>query len=538
MKVLFCLISVLLSAELTAASLPDNMYFRAMNDEMQRSKKELRIDGAAKPFFIVYKMEHSQIQNLEAQFGAPLPKNNMQRDFLSSLVYLYAGDEKENSSGFYSNLGDLFLPWRANIGKSYDAIRRTLWKMTNEEYIKANALYEKKVTYKKQKKIAEDLPDFSFTPKASYVEELPEFTERDEQQSQQLLNEITSLWPIVENVEDMSASFFRVQRNKYFLDSEGDFYVFAQQGEAIALRLTYRAANGHVIVKKKNIHLDYHAPLDGEKVKREVLQFLQEVKEQQNFKIAQAYIGPVLLKPQATGHFFSGTFLREMKNTKPFLTDKASNGADESAGLFKDRLGLRVISPLFDVYDKPLEKKYDGQELAGFMPIDDEGVASRELTIVKNGNLQVLPGSRSLMKGEKQSNGHAQIPKIFRFSPRAALTNVFFIPQNPVTAQDLESDFIEKCKKQQMPYCYILPDFSNGEGFLQRIYTQDGRKEWVWGEVSGLDVRSLRSISAAADDLQVYDKGKNIIAPSVIVEEATIMPTSHKPPRKPFVPAP
>ena len=74
--------------------------------------------------------------------------------------------------------------------------------------------------------------------------------------------------------------------------------------------------------------------------------------------------------------------------------------------------------------------------------------------------------------------------------------------------------------------------------YVMKFYPQDGRKEWVLGNVSGADLRSLRSISAAADDLQVWQSGGNVVAPSIILEELTIDPSSAKPPRKPFVPFP
>lgn len=534
MKYIVTLAVLCAALALPAQKMPDHLYLRAMHDEMQRTQKELRMEGGPKPFFIVYRLIQTEKQHLSSHFGQAVLNNLQEPQYLQADVYLYAGTAQKNSSGFTTDRSgsDLGVSYEVNVPKSYDGIRRALWRITNAQYLSAATLYEKKEAYKKQKNLEGEDPDFSYAPKTAYVEEIPAFTYRDETQYQQLLNEITSLRPEIKQLEKLVAEFSRSQQEIYFLDSEGDFAVYPEQTEFIRVLLTYRSKHGHVIEEKETFALDFNAPLDKEKLMQQVRAFYQVAAQRQNFEMAQSYIGPVLLRAQGAGRYFNRTFVNAMANTKPLLS---SDLLPASVSPFKDRMGLRVISPLFDVYDRPFAKEYNGQKLSNFTPIDAEGVKPQELQLVKNGKLAALPTIRSLIKDQKQSNGHA---RSVSYAPRAALTNVFFIPKKTLSVAELERLFLEKCKEQEMEYCYIMDEKADGNILLERVYPQDGRKEWVLGNVSGADLRSLRSISAAADDLQVWQSGGNVVAPSIILEELTIDPISAKPSRKPFVPFP
>ena len=93
----------------------------------------------------------------------------------------------------------------------------------------------------------------------------------------------------------------------------------------------------------------------------------------------------------------------------------------------------------------PQLREYDGRTLPAFMPLDDEGVESQELQLVQSGKLLALPTIRSLVKGQKQSNGHARMSS--RTLPRAVLTNVFFTPKTSLTQEELEQKLLDRCRE-------------------------------------------------------------------------------------------
>ena len=179
---------------------------------------------------------------------------------------------------------------------------------------------------------------------------------------------------------------------------------------------------------------------------------MQQIAQQRSAKKAEPYIGPVLFMPEAAAGFFQQLFVNNIRHSKPLLS--AGSETDASAGIFKDKLNMRVISPMFEVFDRPQMRQYQGVPLAGFMPVDGEGVQAQELHLVENGKLKNLPTIRSLIKGQTRSNGHARSANTY---PRANVTNVFFEPTRAVSAKLLEEKLLQRCRELGLEYGYIFP---------------------------------------------------------------------------------
>ena len=76
MKKAIVLFFSFLSIAVWAGNLPDHMYFQAMNDEMQRTQKELRIKGSSVPFFTVYKLTDVFRHQVSSSLGRLCRKKN------------------------------------------------------------------------------------------------------------------------------------------------------------------------------------------------------------------------------------------------------------------------------------------------------------------------------------------------------------------------------------------------------------------------------------------------------------------------------
>ena len=125
--------------------------------------------------------------------------------------------------------------------------------------------------------------------------------------------------------------------------------------------------------------------------------------------------------------------------------------------------------------------------------------------------------------------------------------------QQPVSAEELEQQLLEKCKALELEYCYILPSFpTNGAAIpaAQRVYTKDGHKETVYGlKLADLTPRALRDIMAAGNDPEILQTvlpssvkqtvpTQSIITPSLLLEELELVPDDAKPDKPPFVSKP
>ena len=542
---LFCL--TLLALPLGAEALPDNMYFRAMHDEMQRTRKELRMKGGARPYFAAYKVIFSTTQSFTAQFGVPYAAPKQAQSGLEAMAYVYAGNAKNNSSGFVNNVYYYRPATSLSVPVSYDGLRRILWRLTDNAYAAAGDSYEKKMAYKRQKNLTDDQPDFSAASRAFYVRDITQFEPLDEQYGQKLVQELSAMGKETAYLESFSASLQISQQDIYFLDSENDFYQYSQPLCSLTLTAALRTKEGY-----QENQTEYTPFLCGqmpsvEQWRSKTREFLARLDSMYQAKKAEPYLGPVLLEAEAAGGFFNQLFVRNVNNPKPLLS--AQDETDASTGQFKDKRGLRVISPFFDVYDRPQLKQYQGEPLTAFTPLDDEGVQAQQLQLVQSGKLLTLPAARSLIEGQKQSNGHARMNRWTY--PRAALTNVFFVPQKTLSSSQLEQKLLERCRELGLEYGYIFPYFpviSSGKGelnFAWRIYAKDGRREPVYGlRLENMTTRSLRDILAAGENMKVSEFSSSsflpvaVAAPSILVDEIEILPTQRKPDRAPFVPLP
>ncbi|MBR3604086.1 MAG: hypothetical protein IKL48_05400 [Elusimicrobiaceae bacterium] len=556
MKRVILFLAFLISLSLSAHSLPEHVYFQAMNDELMRTQKQLRVKGSASPFFIAYKLKEEHKHQVSASLGSALPEN-APTNHLSALVYMYTGKAAKNSSGFvpmfqFSNSGREFaVEFAKYVPKSYEAIRRKLWELTDKAYIFASSAYDKKEVYKKRKGLQDELPDFSKAPVSAYRQEIPDF-EPLPADTQAVINQISAQGKKIPYLERFVVRRERVQNRYYFIDSEKDFAQYFVPQDYVHVQALFRGKEGdfHNIFRSYNLSDDPQQQI--KQMQEAASEILAEVEAQhQAVRAKQPYVGPVLFEKKAAVDFFFFFFYPSARHSKSLL--RADDRTDNEAGYFKDRLGMRVMSAFFDVYDKPLLSYKDGIYLSGFMPVDDEGVAAENIQLVKDGKLIALPTMRSPMKGQEKNNGHARAN--YHMFPRAGLTNLLFEAKESLSQEQMQERLLQRCRELELEYCYIIPssfEYWRGKGLpelVQRIYTKDGRKEAVNGlEIEGLSARSLRSILAAGKESYVFgDFSKyemdgaspiSITAPSILVDEIELVPDMKVPDTPPSVDLP
>ena len=129
-----------------AADVPDNMYFRAMQDEMKRSLSQLRVKGSPKPYYLAYRLRYMSNACSSASLGK-LTENDTQPYWsLMAGAVLSAGTPKSDSMGFVNSLSFSYDPEKAyDVPNSYWGIRRAFWKLTDSGYVNALDRFEKKL---------------------------------------------------------------------------------------------------------------------------------------------------------------------------------------------------------------------------------------------------------------------------------------------------------------------------------------------------------------------------------------------------------
>ncbi len=552
---LTCALLGALCGPLCAEKLPDNFYFNAMKDELARTLKQLKRPGIPRPFYAAYKVEHLQEVSAVASLGALYPA--VQSDGqINVFAVLNIGTREHDSLGYANEAyyyDYAYMPRYARVvGKNYHGLRQALWEVTDDAYVFAAETYQQKQAYKRQKNMPQNVPDFMPGKQGHYVEEIPAFKAYDLKELENWVVQLSARGKTQAYLEELEVEISPVQKDTYYLNSLGGFYQRARAGVYVGWKAQLRSKDGYKKSLTRRLWLADINENTFAQLSDKTDEFLQEAQGVYQAKKADTYVGPVLLTSAAAGGFIKAVLVKNLQKINPLLSRKMET--DPAAGKLRDKLNLRVMSNIVDVTDQPFAKEFNGTPLGGFMPVDDEGVAAQELTLVSGGKLRTLPRSgRPVAKGD-QSNGHARMTDLSL--PREMLTNVFITAKNPVPADDLEKQLLAKCRALELEYCYILSAFpamkKNQTDLLsaQKIYTADGHKETVYGlKLSDVTPRSLRDILAAGNDPDVtyiqplayggdFVPEQSVVTPSLLLEELELVPDDKKADKPPFVKKP
>lgn len=502
---------------------------QAMQDEMARAKKDLFIKASPKPHFIGYFLYDEESVEISAALGAL--NHSFKEAAKRVMPDIRVGSNKFDNTGF----GYFRHPY-TYVSGGYDGVRNGLWRMSDIDYKGMLKQYSQKEGFLKQKNITEYYDDFSKTPRLN-VKAKKKNEVFDAARFENLARALSAVGLGYKEFKNFYANITFNDTEKYYLNSEGSSSYQNSINLFIEVTAELQTKDGFEITKTyaKNYASLADAPPDEELLIK-ARAFAARAALFASAKKAESFIGPVWFAGASARDFFNQTFVKQIINTKPYLYPDVDK--DAYAGNFAEKPGLRVISTNIDVSDDPAARQYNNLTLSGHTEMDDEGAASKHVLLTNNGKLTALLTTRSLLKGQKNSNGHGFYTGD-RYSRgfRAGITNLFFTPKVTVPEAQMKNKLIEECAKLNLEYCYKAEDHT---GAMFKIYVRDGREEQVYGaEITNMDARALRDILHAGSDMTVYNDGWSaIIAPSIIVAEMEITPTQKQSAKKPFVAKP
>lgn len=529
MKKLFLFLTLTFAAlPLVAAANADNFFVRALADEMQRTKKQLRTAGSPAPFFIGYELLENTEISAAAQFGQTVSFPRQETSVLVSAL-MSVGNNRTDNWGLDNTR---VVAYNTNAPRSYYGVRQALWDLSDMVYAKAIQLYDAKQAFKRNKNITSDLPDFLPAPKVLANRPLtaPALLKADE--IEKLARELSDWGKDKKFVENFSVQVSHAHHDMYYLNSEGSTYQDSLTKVTVIWRARIRNSAGFSQIfsqEESFLRLDEETLGEIQKISARFRTDLESAFRAK--KADESFVGPVLLEPDAAAWMLRQVFIKNITNLKPLLDTNAQVGGD-----FRDKVGKRIMSNLITVYDKPQANHYKNRPLAFRGVFDDEGVVAQELTLAQGGKLKDLPRSRRPLDKKAKSNGHGFSPVASLSFPREDTTNVWVEAQRPLSPEQLEAQLLGKCRDMELEYCYIIKSLP--VPIAQRIYTADGHKEDVFGlKLSALTPRTLRDIIGAGNNYEVTDVNR-MVAPSLLLEELEFVPDTEEPEKPPFVPKP
>jgi hypothetical protein len=505
---------------------------KAMNDEMQRGMKELRMDGHEAPFYISYDINDIKTHYFSASAGALLQSGT--RGARSKNTRILVGDYEFNDESLdndiYTNPKPNEIPMP--LDDDYLGIRRSLWITTDAIYRSAAQHFkENQNTLKEKGKELKDLPHRTFARvKPQKVNQYKNFPELDAARYEDLVRKLSNQLGDMKELYTSSISLNILQGNRYYVNSEGTQAITPISNIVLQIRVSkdHRTSNNREkVMYFSSVDKIPSAEVLIEKVKSFGNLVLAEKNE---FKIQEEYSGPVLFTDDAVGAILTVLlFGRETLMANNDL-DVDNKQRYESMNTLEERIGKTIVSESMTVKAKPKLKTFQDVELMGSFEIDDEGVTPPdELVLVDKGVLKTLLNDRSLTKPDQTSNGHASGPGVIEVS--------FDGNEND---KSLKQMLIKLADEEGYDYAYIVKKISFRGMSDSEVYQVDAKtgeeKRISDSRLAGLQLRSLRK-SFGSKQLMAINfpmSGNNMVSficpEALLIEDVDVIPSRMKEP--------
>jgi len=539
----------------------DSPIFTAMQDEMARSMRDLRLADQPSPYYIEYEVRDRVATRVTARLGALVEDLNLHNRTLR--VAVRVGDYAFDSSLFNAPIagsgvlqlsadGSTALP----LDDSYGSMRRQMWLATDTAYKRAVGVFARKKAAFQNRAAGEELPDFS---REQPVETLlpgltPIVVNRAWPERAKAISAVF-LGPAMKAIDNSEVSEADTRGTRYYLNSEGFKVVAPIQVASIHVSADARADDGMAVRESFTL---VEKRLEDLPAMPDILNRTQEMVARLSAArvapIGEEYTGPVLLEGQASAEIVAQTLVQAvLARRQPEAAGGRGGGRGGGGGQvtpFLSRIGLRVLTDAFSLSDMASLTEFDGRPVAGSYQVDDFGIRPKNVTLVEKGRLVTLIAGRAPLRGLLQSNGHTRSGDV-----QAGVISMQ--SSEAVPAAELKQRYIDLLKAQGKDFGYIVRGVATpaetpggGPGTGPMIFSivrvsLDGREVAVRGLRFGAIAPAVfRDLLDASRERTLYsfrptvNDAVSVIVPNLIFEELEIQRAREIIQKPPSVPSP
>ncbi len=527
---------MVLSAQSTRADAEKDPLFKAMLQELDRSRNDLQLKGFEKPFFIEYRVEDVATFDTRAEYGASEGSTrNRQR---VARITVRVGDYKTDSSGGHAD-GSVQV---ISLEDDPVAIRSSLWNATDQAYKNALSTYAQKQADLKQIETPPQVNDFS-RQSPVVVLESPRGLKVDETAWAQRVAHDSGLFltqPNAKSVQYATAGFHARATTSWLVNTEGTIVRKSTEGYEEVLAVGTQAPDGMRLERSYGSTGTSLQDLDTpEAFANHAVSLIASLADLQRAPLVEEeYHGPVLFSSDASSDILRALVATGVAATRPHMgTEARTNGP------FASSFHARVLPDFIDVVDDPGLKSFEGKNLVGAYSVDDEGVPEQPVKLVTGGKLENYLLGREPVRDFTESNGHGRAPVAGPARPAIGVMKV--TAESGATDEELNRKLLDMAKDRGLKSVYYVETLGGALSprLLYRI-SADGKRELVRGAVlDDLDQRALRSsVEAAGKNLWVAnymsDVPQTILAPALLLNDVTVKRANEKNEKLPFYPPP
>lgn len=501
---------------------------RAMQDEMQRSMKKLRLEQMELPYFISYKVIDTDSREASASFGSVVSSSENHTRVLA--VQVRVGDYALDNSNFIS-----FQAGGAGVARmfggieqiplddNYEELRRQIWLATDSAYKKALEDLSGKRAALQNKSRTDDVPDFSKEKPSSITDVLPP-AQIDAKEAETLTRDLSAIFREVPSVDNSRARLSVVNVMERYINSEGTTFTRRVPFVSLTASAETQGSDGMPLT---DFYAAYGHSLKEMPSKAEMTAEVRAVGERltrlQSAPLEERYNGPVLFEGEAAAELVAQALARRLSATPVMISSNSqfsAMGGQENPLL--NKIDARILPDFLNLVDNPTATGADDHALVGSYKVDEEGTPAHETVVVENGYLKTLLTSRAPVRGVLESTGNLR-------GRGVAPSNLFLVAQKSSSPEELKAQFLDLVKRRGKSYGIVIrrlgdPAFHSADlGLMSlivpaqgpqdglepaimayRVYP-DGHEELIRNAgVSGVSLESLKDIVAVSNTRIVY----------------------------------
>lgn len=433
-------------------------------------------------------------------------------------------------------------------------ISQILWLATDKAYKNAIERYEKALTNSKVKVKEEDTSaDFSIEIPINHIEK-GQIYRVNLTKFEDMLERLSKKFAPHKWILNSSVTFFGNSRRKIIVTSEGTKVQTFENYFYIYVNASTKADDGMNLP----LYRSYYSPDPNKmpnesEIGNEIDKLIETLDKLRKAPYAEVFSGPALLSGKASGVFFHEIFGHRVEGHR----EKDPN----SSQTFKKSIGQKILPEHIDIVFDPRKRELNNIPLAGYYEIDDEGVPSQTVNVVKNGVFSNFLMSRVPIEGFPNSNGHGR--KASGFSPVSRQSNLIVQSSQTQSLGELKEKLKQLAKEQGKEYGLYFEEVSGGFTFTARsipnafnvtplvvykVYVDGRPDELVRGvDLIGTPLTTFANIVGVGNDMGVFNGicgaesgGVPVSAcsPTLLVSRIEVQKKAKSQVKPPILPAP
>ena len=505
----------------------------AVAEEMNRGMTSLEIPGQPKPYHISYKVTEVDVNDAAASLGQTTSKRN--RHFVNLEARVRVGNPSLDNGNFsVPNAEEIDAVVAINLPVDANAriARRAAWLVTDGAYKEALIQLRAKLESRRASGARPtDVP--AWTTEKPMVSEaavlVPVLEPIEELEARAKL--ISSTFRDHPQIRDSRVAVTSYLERRWYITTEGTSVTDTRRASGVVIAASGQSDDGQPLAQYflRYGHTAKDLPSDDE-LKGESKKLMDTIVALQKAPTIERYSGPVLFEGEGAVGLLRFALAPNLGGT-PVPEGVNPQEAKSFGGALTDKVGLRVLAPGLSIIDDPTARDGGGKALIGGYKIDDEGVPSQRVEVVKDGTLKTLLTARTPSAKNMTSNGHAR-----RTAEGGAFhgsaTNLFVSSKTTVPRAALKARLIAAARGEGLKYGILIrrfddaaitaaPEFSRRE-LVQMIKSTDqqlpppavlayrvypnGKEELVRGvQLGEVPIRAWKDVLGVSKETTTYN---------------------------------